>query len=216
MIRHPLLLCSGIAGTILCHLLACAHPEDDPQSLVGKAWTGIRPAFCNGETLVEAKRPLRSYAVLSWKGRLLLVYRDGKPIFGMTRTADPGTGGAEREPESSRVLGVIDLGAFDWKTDVISGSVFDPVICRTREAGDSDEQGTLVVATAKLEKVSDEDFAADRAWKWNDASARFDRVADLTRVTCSFDTQGDITVGDFQDGWPDWGWPNYQCEAETP
>ena len=199
---------------VLCGVATPATASDDPQTLVGKDWNSIRPVRCQGETLLQATEPLRSYVILTWEARTLFVYREGGPIFEVTITDDDSKVKAERKKDNLKILGVIDLEDFDWKAEVFSGSLFDEVQCQYREPANPHSQASLVIAIVELKSVSREDFPAKRAWTWNEQKGRFDRIPDRSRATCAFNAQGDYTLEDWRENWPHWGRTNFQCEKK--
>ncbi len=188
------------------------HEMDrDPQSLVGRNWNTIRPTHCRGETLLRTTEPFRSYVIPTWRGRTLFVYREGGPIFETTYSASSRQLKDQRMRANLKILGVVDLGAFDWNTRVISGR---NVVCWDRQDGGPSERG-LVIGVLELKRVSHEAFPPERAWKWNEPEARFDAVADPSRVSCWFQEQGDTPLEAWRESWGSWGLPNFQCEIVT-
>ena len=121
---------------------------------------------------------------------------------------------AQRMRANLEILGVVDLGAFDWKTRVISGGVVDNVVCWDPRDGGPRGPG-LVVGIVELRRVSYEVFPPERAWKWNDQEGRFEAVDDPSQVSCWFQEQGDTPLEAWRESWDSWGRPNFQCEIVT-
>ncbi len=232
---------SLIAGLVVALLVACHEPAgreptsdqefvpdpssvatppshenetaQDPQSLVGRNWNTVRPTHCRGETLLRGTEPLHTYVIPTWKGRTLFVYRAGGPLFEIMNTENDRQVDAQRRRANLEILGVVDLGAFDWQTRVISGAVFDNVVCWDPRDGGPNDSG-LVVGVVELSRASYEAFPPERAWKWNDQEGSFETIGDPSRVSCWFQEVGDTILEEWWESWSSYGWPNYQCAIE--
>ena len=80
---------AGLAVALLApgpETLSPHEAAQDLQSLVGRNWNTVRPARCQGESLLRTTEPLRTYVIPSWRGRTLFVYRAGGPIFEVMHT----------------------------------------------------------------------------------------------------------------------------------
>ena len=194
---------------LYCYVFAI----DDSQTLVGKNWNEIRPIPCQGETMLATEEPLRSYAILTRKGRTLFIYKEGNPIFENPITDEDKKEMVNRKGEYLKILGVIDLENFDWKKEIFSDAY--EIHCAYPPAGANTADGIVfAVIDPKRMKKENESFPAKRAWIWNKQKKGFDKISNLFGVTCRFEVMGDGTLESSKEGWQRFGESNYLCVAK--
>lgn len=186
--------------------------ENSSDSLVGEAWTDIRPKYCQGETAyIDGKFEGHSGVVFTKNDKNYYIVKKGKPIFEYNPTEEQKEEKIERLRSKYTVIASVPLGIRDWKTEVLATpDPFSTVSCRRKGAK---RQLLAVIPHDKVEASGA--FHPRSAWKWDSETGEFRKIDDPASVDCEVEVQGDTPEKDWIASWPRLGWMNHACVAES-